>query len=397
MRILQICPRIPFPPKDGGAIGIFNITKHLALRGHEIHMFTFVPRGATIEPGLDKFCDLSIIEHSTENRGIDAMKTLGSRMPYTMIKYRNEKMFKGLSEAVLEFDFDIVQVEHLHMAQYGLYLKDRHGLPIVLRAHNLETRMMQRLSKMVSNPVLSGYFGLQSKKMRRYESDTASQFDRCITITKEDEQELTAMCRQIKTTTIQAGIDIPAPSTITEKAPQTILFLASLDWLPNVEGFFWFFEKVLPFVVRKHPDTRVSIVGKGASPRLERIKHPNIDYVGFVDSVESHIQEACVCIVPLFVGSGMRIKILEMFAHSKCVVSTSVGCEGIDAANEKEVIIADEPETFAQSIVNVIEDRELRTQIGSNAYQLARRFDWKQVGEAFEKVHKDVILEKKSI
>jgi glycosyltransferase involved in cell wall biosynthesis len=211
-------------------------------------------------------------------------------------------------------------------------------------------------------------------------------------ITREDEQRLHALSNQARTTVIPAGVDLPALVNHETEEPKSILFLASLDWLPNVDGFFWFCENVLPIVAREEPGIRVAIVGKGSSPRLQQLEHPNIRFTGFVEDVAPHLHAAQVCIVPLFAGGGMRIKILEMFAHRKCVVSTSVGCEGIAAAHERELLIADEAPEFARSLVRALRDQELRRSLGNNARKLVEReYDWQQIGAAFEKVYHEII------
>ncbi|MCG3118710.1 MAG: hypothetical protein ALAOOOJD_00964 [bacterium] len=393
MKILQICPRIPFPLHDGGAIGIFNITKHLALRGHQITMLAFGKDELAPVEGLREYCDLSIVPHVTATQPLAAIMNVVSRMPYTISKYQAGKMFRQLGEIVAKSVFDIVHVDHLHMASYGVFLKERHGLPIVLRQHNVEAAVMERFIRHQKSAWLRWYAQLQYRKLLRLEPNLCEQFDCCVMITPEDRRRLQKMSPRAHTTVIPAGVDIPRSAGNVSEDPGNILFLASLDWPPNVDGFMWFYENVLPLVQSEEPGVRVSIIGKGQAPRLQRLKHPNIRFIGFVNDVVPYLQAAQICIVPLFAGGGMRIKILEMLAHRKCVVSTSVGCEGIEAANGRELLIADDPTNFAKALLAVLRDPALRLTLGRQARQLVEmKYAWPQIGAAFESVYSQCIL-----
>ncbi|MCI0697896.1 glycosyltransferase family 4 protein [candidate division KSB1 bacterium] len=392
MKILQICPRVPYPLHDGGAIGIFNITKHLALRGHQVKMVAFGTETSAAAASLRQFCELFIVQHQTSSNRIEALRSLASKVPYTMSKYHTPAMFAKLVELVEHYQIEVVHVDLLHMAIYGIFLKERYGLPIVLREHNVELTIMERFTENQKNPLLRWYATLQHQKLLRYEPEICAQFDYCAMITREDEQRIRALSNQARTTIIPAGVDLPALADSTPEESRSILFLASLDWLPNVDGFFWFYKNVLPQILREEPEVRVSIVGKGYSARLQNLRHPNIRFIGFVEDVTPHLQAAQVCIVPLFAGGGMRIKILEMFSHRKSVVSTSVGCEGIAAAHGQDLLVADEASEFARSVVRALRDKELRLSLGNNARRLVeRKYDWKQIGAAFEKVYHEII------
>jgi len=395
MRILQICPRVPYPLHDGGAIGMFNITKHLALRGHQIHMAAFGKEDSTSLEGLREHCEPTLVKHDTSTRRIDAAANLFSKIPYTISKYHLEAMYRVLSEIVKQAAIEVVHVDLLHMATYGIFLKKNYNLPIILREHNFESTLMERFLRNQTNPALRWYAGNQYRKLRSYEPRIGAQFDRCVMITRDDEQRIRALSNQLQTVVIPAGVDLPDDTDSREK-PGSILFLASLDWPPNVDGFFWFYENVFPHILRAEPEIHLSILGKGDSPRLKQLVHPNIHFIGFVEDVVPYIKSAKICIVPLFAGGGMRIKILEMFAHRKCVVSTSIGSEGIDVQDECELLIADDPVEFAQKLLCAFRDRKLRQFLGNNARKLVEnKYAWPQVGAAFEKVYDEVINTKK--
>lgn len=375
---------------------MFHITKQMAERGHYIKMIAFGADETASLAGLRRYCELSIVKHSTIRRWLGAVSSVMSKTPYNISKYRADSMFAALRDVVEHSSFDIVHVDHLHMAAYGVFLKERYGLPIVLREHNLETTIMERFALTQKNPLLRGFANLQYRKLRRYEPEIGAKFDRCVMITPQDEQRMRNLSSRVRTTVIPAGFDLRAVTDAVPEKPKSILFLSSLDWRPNIDGFMWFYENVFPQILREEPEAVVTIVGKGHSPRLKQLDHHNLRFVGFVENVVPYLQSAQVCIVPLFTGGGIRIKILEMFAHRKCVVSTSVGCEGIEAENERELLIADDAAGFARSLLQALRNHEMRVLLGSNARKLIEdRYDWSQIGAAFEKVYIECVEENK--
>lgn len=392
MKILQVCPRIPFPLHDGGAIAMFNATKHLALRGHQIKVVAFGKDEKAPLADLQQYCKLSIVKHETSNNWFDALVKVGSRTPYTVSKYHTDLMFRRLHEEIASSPVDIVQIEFLHMAAYGVFLKKRYKLPIVLREHNVDSTSMKRFADSQDNPLLQWYALLQYRKLLRYEAAVCSKFDCCVMFTHEDERRLRALSDLARTAVIPAGVDLPADTPRVLEQDKSILFMASLDWTPNVDGFLWFYRHVLPLVLSHEPDAMITIIGKGEAPRLKQLAHPNIQYIGYVAEVAPFLQAAQVCIVPLFAGGGIRMKILEMFAHRKCVVSTSVGCEGIEARSGEELLVSDDPREFARHTLTALQNRDLRMTVGINARKLVEeKYDWRKIGIAFERVYNDVI------
>ncbi len=392
MKILQICPRIPYPLHDGGAIAMFNVTKHLALRGHQIKVIAFGTEEQTSLADLQQYCELSIVKHKTRNNWFDALVNLGSRIPFTVSKYHTELMFHRLSEEFASSPVDIVQIEFLHMAAYGVFLKERYKVPIVLRAHNVDSTIMKRFADSQDNAFLQWYAFLQYRRLLRYEAEVCPKFDCCILFTDEDERRFRALSNPVRTVVIPAGVDVPVDSPSVPEQDKSILFMASLDWAPNVDGFFWFYRHVLPLLLSQEPEIKVTIIGKGEAPRLKVLAHPNIKYVGYVADVTPFLQAAQVCIVPLLAGGGIRMKILEMFAYRKCVIATSVGCEGIQARNGEELLVSDDPGEFARHTLIALQNRDLRMTLGTKARRLVEeKYEWRKIGSAFEQVYNDVI------
>jgi glycosyltransferase involved in cell wall biosynthesis len=390
LRILQLTPRCPYPLHDGGAIGMYNITKYLSLRGHSIRMVSFSTEENYYPPELTKYCSLRTVGAPTGHSVVKLILSQFKGVPYMVLKYKNDPMQMALQEEMDQFKPDVLHIDHFVMAQYGVNIRKSCKTPMVLREHNFETKFLRRFAQQTSNPIKKLTLRMESRRMVQFEVATCEQFDRCAMITHEDEAELKSLSPKVKTTVIPAGVEIP-PESENNRASRTILFLASLDWQPNVDGFFWFYREVLPLVVQMMGDATVHIVGRGKSTRLSSLHDGRVKFIGFVDDVAPYIRDAAVCIVPLHSGSGMRIKILEMMAQGKAVVATSVGAEGIEVESGKDILIADSPQDFAGAVVQLLQNHEYRDTIGASArLRVRQKYDWSRVAERFENVYYEV-------
>lgn len=398
MNILQLTPLVPYPPTDGGSIGIYNITKHVAERGHRITMLALSNRRVEDVSAMRAICELRVVHQNTAHSLRWAALALMNSKPYNVMKYQHKEFYRVLDDELSNKPYDIVHADLLAMAPYAVYAKRKYGIPIVLREHNLEAKFLQRYAENETNFAARLFLRAQAKKLKSYEPAICEEFDRCIMITKEDDEQLRKLSLRVITSIVPAGIDLPISISVGEEEENNILFLALLDWKPNVHGFLWFYKHVLPLIVREEPKVLVSIVGKGNAPALKDLRDPHLRFVGFVESINPWMQRAQVCVVPLFSGSGMRIKILEMFAHGKAVVSTSVGCEGIHARNGQEILIADTPEEFACCVLKVLREPILRRALGTAAREVVRNeYTWPKIAEQFEQVYSEVVRSKMPI
>lgn len=388
MKILQLVPRVPYPLTDGGAIGIFNITKYIALRGHTIRMLSFPQRGEYDVSPLRQFCDLKIIKGNTHHSVSKIVRSLVGSTPYTVLKYQHRSYKKALASELANSRYDVIHTDLLMMAPYAVWAKEQFGIPIVLREHNLESKLLARYVHNETNLFIKKFASVQANRLKSYEPHICEAFDACVMITKEDEDELQRMSLRVKTCVIPAGMDIPIKISAVHEIDKSILFLALLEWKPNIQGFLWFYKHILPLIVEKIPNVRIYIVGKGNSRELLHINSPNVEFIGFVESVIPWYERTQMCIVPLLTGSGIRIKILEMFSYQKAVVSTSIGCEGIEAENGRDLLVCDNPKEFADAVCRILNDKELRLKLGQNAQEVIKyKYSWNYVAEQFENVY----------
>ncbi|HLX12927.1 MAG TPA: glycosyltransferase family 4 protein, partial [Bacteroidota bacterium] len=392
LRILQICPRIPYPLHDGGAIGVFNITKHVAQRGHTIRMVTFDKSESSPPRELTRWCSVRTVNAYTGHSIVKLISSQWRSIPYMQTKYRHEKFADAIREEVTLFKPDVVHVDHLVMAQYGLLVKTEFGIPIVLREHNLETKFLKRLAENDSSIMLRYFARRDVLKMASDEAKTCSLFDRVVMISREDESGLKELAPDAKTRVIPAGVTIPdLPSTMQGTQGHSILFLGALDWKPNVDALRWFCREVFPEILEQVPNADLLVVGKGKLGKAVDIDNPPVKLLGFVEDLTHVIANADVCIVPLLTGSGIRIKILELLAAGKAVVSTKIGAEGIEVESGKEILISDRPGDFARDVIELLRNPELRSRLGAcGRTTMVQKYGWPAIAEAFETVYRDV-------
>ncbi|NLU51899.1 MAG: glycosyltransferase [Clostridiaceae bacterium] len=241
---------------------------------------------------------------------------------------------------------------------------------------------------------MKSYARLQFEKVYKYESRIVGDFDRCFAITEKDRERIERMNSRARVSVVPAGVDISyfCPMDVPME-PYSIVSVASMDWPPNVEGILWFTAKIWPLVKQEIPQAAVYVVGKNPPPEIKKLaSEEGIVVTGFVDDVREYMARATVLVVPLRTGGGMRIKILNALAMGKAVVSTSVGCEGIDVENNKNIYIADTEEEFAQRIIELLKDKGKREELGGEGLKLVReKYRWERIAEQIEAGYENIL------
>ena len=384
MKILLITTRLPYPPTDGGKIVTYNIIKHLALRGHNITLICFNSENKNY-PELEKYCKLIIVRKNLGTTFFGLFFNLFSNIPYGISKYNSNIAKNIIYDLIKKNKYDIIHLDHLHTAHYGSFVKKKYNLPIVLQEHNVEKMIMKRFYKNQKNIFIKFYAYLQYKKLYKYESKICEIFDRCFMITKIDEKTIKDMNSNIKTNVVPAGVDTSYFYPIKLKEEEfSLVSVASMNWLPNIEAINWFCEEVLPLAKKKIPKIKLYIVGKEPPNNIRNLANNNIliTVTGFVKDVREYIAKGQVFIVPLKTGSGMRIKILNTLAMGKAIVSTSIGCEGIEVTDGENIFIADSKEEFAYKIVCLLNNKSERKKLGENGLKLVKKkYQWEKIVE----------------
>jgi glycosyltransferase involved in cell wall biosynthesis len=274
-------------------------------------------------------------------------------------------------------------------------MKERYNIPIVLREHNYEALIYKRFAANEKNPFKKLVAYVHGKRLRREEARFFKAFDAIVPITSEDEVLMRRDVPSATYYTIPAGVDTHyyQPSA-SEEISNSILWIGGINWLPNLDAIEFFAKEIFPLIVKAVPEATFDIVGE----KTDRLQHlvnlgvNNIRLHGRIPDIRPFMARTAVMICALRVGGGMRLKLLDFFASGKAVVSTHIGAEGNAARDGEEILLRDGKESFADAVVMLLKDPQLRKKLGAKARDLAEReYSWDSIGRRFCEVYEKVI------
>lgn len=374
MKILQLCNKVPYPANDGGAIAALNFTNTFTALGHNVTVLAMsTPKHSiTIEDissELRQKIDWNIVFINNPINPIDALKALISNKSYNILRFDNQEYRNELIKLLTQKEFDIIQLEGLFLCPYIDTIRQYHKGKISLRAHNIEHEIWYRMAKQTKNPLKRFYLNILAKQLKRYEVEAFKKADLILPITEKDREAIYHLNRTAICHTAPVGMDFN--NGIQAKSIQhNIFFIGSLDWLPNIEGLQWFFDKVWPKV---DPNIQLKIAGRNTPEEIYEYSSDRVQILGEIDDAKLYIQENGLMIAPLLSGSGMRVKLVEGMLLKKCMITSSVGAEGIEAAHKQEILIADNAEDFANLINEYANKVDEQIKIGEAAYRFAEK------------------------
>lgn len=386
---------MPYPPHDGGAIAMFDVLNGLTKSGNEVTVFTInTPKHNQPKSVLDGKCKSVVsVNVDTKIKPLKAFLNLFKKTPYNFERFINNKVSEELIKLLQSEQFDIIQVEGAQVAYYIEIIKKHTKTPVILRAHNVESKIWERLSKQESNPFKKWYLGYLANGIDWYEKKYLNQFDKIIAITERDKQVFESKGIKKNVSVVPAGVDFDRleGKTVNTKT-QTLFVLGDLNWKPNEEGLKWFINTLWDKVLKACPDIELHIAGKNTPKWLEKGDFKNVKLHGFVESAEEFMKTYDLMLVPLLSGSGMRLKIIEGMALKKNILTTSLGAEGIEYADNKNIYIRDKQEDWLKLISAYYRGKIDSKEVGENAYQFAKEIhDNKIITANFVEQYKQLI------
>ena len=356
MKILILSSKVPFPPKDGGSIATLGLANGLAGNGHDITLLClntnkhFVPDG-DLPDRLTSNMRIITVFHNTDIKLHKALYNLiFSGEPFNGIRFISAHFEAGLKRLLTNEQFDIVQLEGPYMGYYIPVIRKLSNARIALRAHNVEYEIWARKSANDTNPFRSRYLKVLAQRIKNHETRILASVDLLVPISERDQKLLLKLNPSLRSVVIPAGVDAENyPQPMDPEYP-SLFFIGSLDWMPNQEGLEWFIDNVWP-EVQKDSKIRFHVGGRNAPAWLEKKLLSNgIDFHGEIDNAYDFMNKYAIMISPVFSGSGIRIKILEALMMGKAVISTRIGSEGISYTHGENIMLADDPSTFATFI-----------------------------------------------
>ncbi len=377
MRILQLCNKPPYPPIDGGAKAMHNITRGLLEAGHSVKVLCISTAKHPLKVAAipESFREATGIEGVFVDTGlniVDAFTDLVTADNYNISRFFSPDMDIRLIQLLSQEQFDIIHLESLFVTPYIPTLRRYSKAPIVLRSHNLEHVIQERIAQGERNFLKKPYRKFLARQLKRYEQDVLKQVNGVAAITAADASQLGQHGCTTPIAVIPFGVWPEEYASTPPAGPPIFFHLGSMDWRPNEEGIRWLLRNVWPAVVRKHPGAQLHLAGNRMPKDMIRAKLPGTTVTGRVADADRYIAKRHVMLVPLFSAGGMRVKIIEGMAMGKCIISTSIGAEGVHFKTGRNILIADTAAEFIAQIDHVLANPHLAAEIGQRSMELIR-------------------------
>jgi glycosyltransferase involved in cell wall biosynthesis len=381
-KILFMTNLLPYPLDNGGKIKTYN-TLSILSKIFDVDLFCFIEEksdrqyiGDIQKLGISVNCVLKRLRHTQTPFLLcwEGLKSLITKYPYVVSKYASPEMRRIVAAKLAQKQYHTIYVDHLQLFQYvpsDIYKTD---ISVLLDQHNLEYEIIQRRIRFTKNVFKKLFLRLEYLKAVRYEKECCMKADLILAITKRDLSLINKM-------TQDRGRCRIAPFYVKEMSPvlhdhsfkkKTILFLGTMSWFPNEDAVIWFFNNVFKQYHLDNQGWRFLIVGNSPGKAVLDLKSDSVNITGYVDNLRPYLDESLLSVVPLRIGGGMRIKILDLFSFGIPVISTNIGCEGIPVSNGEHILIADTPLEFKRSIERIYHDSALRQNLVNNALSFVK-------------------------
>lgn len=403
MNILMLCNKSPYPAGEGGPMAMNSIVKGLINAGHNVKILAvnsekYHIKEEDIPKSYKKETNIELVDVDLSIKPIAAFKNLFTDKSYHVERFISDNFKNKLIEILKKNKYDIVQLEMIYMAPYIETIREHSDATIVLRAHNVEHLIWDRIAKKTKFPLKRWYLNHLVRTLRKYEMDVINKVDGIAAITYRD-------AAFFRGETAVPVIDIPFGVNPDEFNPAyevkdnpTLYHIGSMNWMPNEEGIRWFLSNVWDKVAKRNPDLQLNLAGRNMPKWLLKLKKRNVNIVGEVPDAKEFVKNNDIAVVPLLSGSGIRIKIIESMAMGKTVVTTMVGAEGIQYSEYENIIIADSPSKMVEVICKIVKEPQEAQRIGCNARRLVEDiYDNKKIIERLLLFYDEISSAKKNV
>ncbi len=399
LNIVVVAPRFPFPLDRGDRLTVYNLLKFFSQR-HKVSLVCFLE--ADQDPGwvekLEPFCERVVTVPLNKAR-VYANSLVGALgdVPLQVRYYADPAMTAAVSDVVATQKPDLL---YAHTIRMGQYVEPFHKLPRVLALQISMTLNYRRLAERADNVLRKALYTFEYRKLRAFEGRYARKFDRVLLISPFDLRAIERDAPEDNVFFSPHGVDYEffAPDPAVEKVPNSLVFTGNMGYAPNVDAARFFYEQIFPSVRAQVPDATWTVVGTNPAPEVVALAADDaVTVTGRVPDLRAYLHRAQVAVDPLRVGAGLQNKVLEGMATGLPMVITPVANEGIQAPHPDTVFVADEPDSFAQRVVELLQSADERRRMGAAARAfIVKNWSWEKHFGDLEQMVGELILERKS-
>jgi glycosyltransferase involved in cell wall biosynthesis len=414
MRVLQMAPKVCWPLDTGAKLRNYHLARVLA-ETSSVSLLAFTDSDEHLELPESTYARVVAVKRNPGYTPAKILRGAVGRTPISLLNYTTPAMKQALAQMLSDEDFDVVQMESIHLMGYLPTIKSAQSRPLVVCDwHNIESELMARYSEREPSFLRRTYARKTARQLRALEQQATLDFDGHVTVSARDRDQIVQLNSASFVSVIENGVDSAHytddelnqayKSRKSRRADSVgqihqpvrvnrIVFVGSMDYHANIHAVLDFAHDVWSVIHARHPELVFTIVGRDPSAEVrELVSSPGIEVTGTVDDVRPYYREAVASIVPLKVGGGSRLKILESMAAGIPVVSTTLGAEGLEVRDGTEIVIADTDEQFALAITQLVESDELQKQLHyAGRALIARRYDWAIAGESLFRIYEKLI------
>ena len=392
LNILLLTQVLPYPPDSGPKVKTWNVIKYLAQR-YRVTLVSFV-RGDQSKDirVLEGLCAGGVytvpMERSKMRDAWYMLRSLLTGQPFLMVRDDRVDMRRLVDRLAAEQHFDVAHADQLNMAQYAARVT---GAVKLLDAHNALWLLYKRLWETMKPGPQKWLLGRDWRLLKKYEGRVCREFDAVLAVSEEDKAALEgAAGRPLDIYVIPIAVDTDEVTVIERTPGPYILHIGTMYWPPNIDGVWWFLREVYPLIRQQRPDVIFDIVGSRPPASLRALNENGIgvNVTGYVADPTPYLQRAALMVVPLRAGGGMRVKILNALAQGIPIVSTTLGCEGIEVTSGANILVADSPDDFACAVLRLLNDAELAALLSANGRLLVeKRYDYRHACQKLDQVY----------
>ncbi|MEQ8677484.1 MAG: glycosyltransferase [Aggregatilineales bacterium] len=402
MRILVITAAFPYPLASGGAIRTFGIIHGLHQAGHELTLLSFTDRDISETP-IPAYCEAIHLVPTPQRSKVERLKTLLlTNQADISTRFKSTDFEQKLRDLLTTQQFDLIQFEAIESVAYLPIARQlQPTAKICFDTFNAEYMLQRKIYEIdrtnLKRLPAALYSYLQINRIARFEGEMCQLADCVIAVSDEDAELLKDFRADKKIHIMQSGVFVEDYKTVDEKVDlplNSLVFTGKMDYRPNVDAMLWFTAEILPHIRARVPDVQLYIVGQQPSDRLEALTaNENIHITGWVDSTIPYLHEATVYVAPLRMGSGTRLKLLEAMSSRCAIVATTLASAGLHSETKQGMIVADEPEDFANAVVELLQNQQKRQYLGEVAQkEVKKRYDWSALIHHLLSAYKDIGL-----